>query len=213
MLGTNKTWSISRFNGTTYQVVGSFRFRYQPNKSKSEGSYRLSQDHIEFRLFSDLTDIASWDRLTENWKTWTIIGIDPYWDQMWKHIEVTMRERNSSIHQDVVIKKPAGTQPEYDVVLHEYKDPSSDIVYIDTSYKALVDESWIHKERWINVIGAGKYESISYVMTLEIDEPVEIEDKVQLPDGEVYLVDWKYTLPYQVMYWLKKTFKNNSYNV
>ena len=121
-----------------------------------------------------------------------------------------MRMQVSDMHQAVTIKTPSGTQPNFDPILNEYITPSQE-VYVDTTRQALIDESGIHKERWINVVGAGKYESINYVMTLEIDEKVEITDKVILPDGELYLIDWIYTLPYQVFYGLKKSFKSPSY--
>lgn len=213
MFGANKTGGISRYNGSNFaSVISSFRFRYQPNKSKGEKSYRLRQDHIEYRLYSDPQDLRSGDRMTEtpSGKRWTIIGIDPYDEQIGKHIEVTMRMQVSDMHQTVTVKTPSNTQPNFDPILNEYTEPSEE-VYVDSTYQALIDESGNHKERWVNVVGAGKYESINYVMTLEVDEQIAITDKVILPDGDLYLIDWIYTLPYQIFYGLKKSFKSSSY--
>jgi len=213
MLWANKTWTLARFtNGTYNDIISGYRFRYNPNKSESEKTFRLRQDHIEYRLFGDPVDIKTGDKLTEStWQAWTIIGIDPFGDQMWKHIEVTMRMRDSDVHQPVTIRKKSILQPNYDPVLKEYTNNNATPEHIDTVYNALVDENQKHKEKWIKEIGAGKYETIDYILTLELDQKITKEDMVTLPDGDVYLVDWIYTLPYQIFYWLKKTFKNNSY--
>lgn len=121
--------------------------------------------------------------------------------------------RDSDVHSDITVKRPNQTQSNYDPVLHEFADPLQGTNYIDIQYRGLVDESGRHKERWVNVVDAGKYENITFVLTLEIDATVNLTDKVLLPDGELYLVDWIYKLPYHTMYGLKKTFKNTSYNV
>lgn len=116
------------------------------------------------------------------------------------------------MHQPVVINKKTVLQPEYDPILKEYTGetvlPASTVV----NYNVLVDENQKHKEKWIHELGEGKYENINYIMTLELDQQITKEDMVVLPDGELYLVDWIYKLPYQVFCGLKKSFKSSSYH-
>lgn len=214
MLWTNKTCNILRFNGTVYVTVFSgYKFRNNPNKSKGEKTYRMSQDHIEHRLYWDSIELHSWDKIVEtSWKEWTVIGIDPYGDILWKHLEATMRERNSDMHQTVTIKKKAVSQPEYDPILKEYTGETVLPATTTVTFSALVDENQKHKEKWIHELGEGKYENINYIMTLELDEIITKEDMVILPDWELYLVDWIYKLPYQVFHGLKKSFKSSSYH-
>lgn len=117
------------------------------------------------------------------------------------------------MHQPVTIRKNSVSQPNYDPIMKEYT--STDILpNVETvTFNALIDENQKHKEHWIFQLGEGRYENITYIMTLELDEKVEKEDTVILPDGELYFVDWIYTLPYQVFYGLKKSFKSPSYHV
>lgn len=203
-----------RFNWTVYTtVLSGYKFRNNPNKSKAEKTYRMSQDHIEHRLYWDQFEFRSGDKIVESgWKEWTVIGIDPYGDVLGKHVEATIRERDSDMHQPVVINKKTVLQPEYDPILKEYTGetvlPASTVV----NYNVLVDENQKHKEKWIHELGEGKYENINYIMTLELDQQITKEDMVVLPDGELYLVDWIYKLPYQVFCGLKKSFKSSSYH-
>ena len=203
-----------RFNGTVYiTVLSGYKFRNNPNKSKGEKTYRMSQDHIEHRLYWDQFDFRSWDKIVESGgKEWTIIGIDPYGDVLGKHVEATMRERDSDMHQPVIINKKTVLQPEYDPILKEYTWETVLPATTTVNYNALVDENQKHKEKWIHELGEGKYENVNYIMTLELDQQITKEDMVILPDGELYLVDWIYKLPYQVFYGLKKSFKSSSYH-
>lgn len=213
MLWTNKVWSISRYNGTIYTTnVPQFRFRFNPNKSKPEKTYRMSQDHIEYRLYCNQVEVQSGDKITQVWwSEFTVIGIDPYDDTLGKHLELTIRWRNTDMHKNVHILKKSTIQPDYDPILKEFVWNRSMPSMIDTTIKALIDENQKHKEKWVDQLWEWRYEHINYIMTLEIDQKVEKENMVILPDGETYLIDWIYTLPYQVFYWLKKTFKTNGY--
>lgn len=207
MLWTNKTWTTKRFLAEMSVYISyleSVRFRESPLKV-NQVSAKSKQNHIMREFRSDVYDIQVWDRLYTNWKKYVFMTVDDFSDQLGPHIEAVLREIDSPLHQEVSYKEQKEIQGNYDPILKEYV--GSGKKFETTQISVLIDPIESAKNSFINIIDAGKMENVDYIMTVELDQKIDKNGKIELYE-EVYHIKWIIDLPYQKLVWLTKSLRN-----
>jgi len=205
MLGTNKTGSTLRLVNNVYSTnLNSIDFRAEPRKQDTGEKYVLKQFHVLNRFYCDIYDILPGDRISHNGKEYVVMSSQFYDDRLGQHIEGYMREIDSHIHEEVLIRIRTNRQDNYDPILKEF---IGGVEVTTESIKVLLDPMSQSKNEFIKIVAAGKLEDIDYIMQVDFPQTFKLTDKLEYED-ETYSIMWRYKRPYDRIYGLKKEIKN-----
>ena len=210
MLWTNKVWKTLRLSQDRKGYLpwlSDIAFRYEPMVYQK---YDLRAKQIAFKLFSDVVDLKVADRVYDaDSNIWFVVAwVAHFWDTLWKHLEVVMRQIwPSSVHEAVTRKKLDTVQSSYDPLLEERTEYGK--IYKEDEILVLVDSIELAKSSIIQMIDQWRIEQVQYMMTTEVTEDIKKEDRFMYWWFE-YIVEWILPQPYQQLVWLNKSMVNYS---
>ncbi len=208
MFWANKVVEVERIDEWVFTNYNTIKCRYSPKKFQSMRELETKQNHITFFMFCDTNDIFVKDKVIDWDRSFIVSGVSGYWDNHWKHLEVTMVEINSRLHENISIITLWWTQTNYDTLMWEW-------VWIKTTttktVSVLMDVAQALKSDFIKMLWGWKMENVEYIMTLQYPENIAKTDKV-LYNWIEYGITWILPFPHQQLVWLSKNIINYDIN-
>jgi hypothetical protein len=131
-----------------------------------------------------------------------------YDDDMGKHIECSMRELHSHLHEIVTIQRLASAQPDYDPILQEYVN-NNNKVYDTINISALVEGTTVNRDKFLDYVDSGLLDQTDKTMIIDLPDSVLLTDKL-LREGTVYEILRVIERPYFYECGLKRALINNA---
>ena len=177
MLGTNKNASVWRLDKSTLtysENISQIRHRFEPYYVRSE--FKLKCQSVLFQLYCDKADIQVTDKIVDqSGRAFVVAGVPTYDDTLGSHLEITMRELNSSVHETVTRRRLEEVQTEFDPIFLTWVGSKE---YVDTDIKVIIDPLMANKSAFIKMMDAGKLEEVDLVMSSALTDDIVKEDRI-----------------------------------